>query len=241
LYETYDADFVLIDRADYNAIMQETWQPGLGDEVAVVGLYTSHHGLTKNIPIVRIGHIAMMPDEPVMSTRGEVQAYLVEVKSIVGLSGSPVYINIPPLRVINRKLEILDTNDKGPGAICIDMMLGYHLVSSREDQIVVPDQQTGSQEEIKEKFSLDERNTGFGVVVPIERIFDIMESDAVKQAMDRALAKPQNNTRVRPASASFRQQQKISSDVSAGDANPNHLEDFRRLVDVAARKRPQGD
>ena len=29
--------------------------------------------------------------------------------------------------------------------------------------------------------------------------------------------------------------------VSADDANPNHLKDFTRLVDVAARKRPQGD
>ena len=28
---------------------------------------------------------------------------------------------------------------------------------------------------------------------------------------------------------------------SESDANPNHLEDFKRLVDVAARKRPQGD
>ena len=28
--------------------------------------------------------------------------------------------------------------------------------------------------------------------------------------------------------------------VNAND-NPNHLEDFTRLVDVAARKRPQGD
>lgn len=29
--------------------------------------------------------------------------------------------------------------------------------------------------------------------------------------------------------------------ASADDANPNHLADFTRLVDVAARKRTQGD
>jgi hypothetical protein len=29
--------------------------------------------------------------------------------------------------------------------------------------------------------------------------------------------------------------------VPDGDANPNHLADFTRLVDVAARKRPQDD
>ena len=71
---------------------EAVWLPTVGDEVATVGLYTSHHGHTKNIPVVRVGHISMLPDEPVMSTRGYVEAYLVEVRSIVGLSGSPVYI-----------------------------------------------------------------------------------------------------------------------------------------------------
>jgi len=238
LYDTYDSDYVLLDRNEYTAMLRDIWQPGLGDEVAVVGLYTSHHGHTKNILIVRVGHIAMMPDEPVMSTRGYVQAYLVEVRSIVGLSGSPVYITVPPTRTDKGKLEILE----GLGAICIGMMLGYHLVASAEDQIIVPQRQPatsrqGMPTDPQQDYSLDERNTGFGVVLPIERMLDIMESEPVRKKMDEAIDRPQRNTRVRPAGARFGQPDPA---VPNGEANPNHLEDFTRLVDVAARKRPQG-
>jgi hypothetical protein len=43
----------------------EKLQIGVGDEVAIVGLFRSHGGEQKNVPIVRIGNIAAMRDEPV--------------------------------------------------------------------------------------------------------------------------------------------------------------------------------
>jgi hypothetical protein len=241
LHDFYDADYVFLDRAQYNSILEEVWRPSLGDESATIGLYTSHHGHIKNIPVVRVGHIAMLPDEPVMSTRGYVQAYLVETRSIVGLSGSPVCITIPPLRVVDNKIQILDT---GMGALCIGMMLGYHLISSKEDEIVVPAMQqapgSGGQNSDPEsnKLSLDERNTGFGVVLPIERLFDVMESEPVRKGMDHAIDHRKDSTRVRPAGVPVVQPPQEAPPST--DANPNHLKDFTRLVDVAARKRPQG-
>ena len=36
---------------------------GIGDEVFMVGLFASHHGKQRNVPVVRIGNIACMPDE----------------------------------------------------------------------------------------------------------------------------------------------------------------------------------
>jgi hypothetical protein len=56
LHEGYDADYVFLDRGEYNSILEEVWRPHLGDEVATIGLYTSHHGHTKNIPVVRVGN-----------------------------------------------------------------------------------------------------------------------------------------------------------------------------------------
>ena len=149
VHDFYDADYVLLDRAEYNQILEEVWRPGLGDEVATIGLYTSHYGRIKNIPIVRVGHIAMMPDEPVMSTRGYVQAYLIEVRSILGLSGSPVCITVPPMRVKDGGIQLLD----GLGAICIGMMLGYHLSASTEDEIIVPTLQQSASDEQKSEDS----------------------------------------------------------------------------------------
>jgi hypothetical protein len=66
---------------------------GLGSEVAIVGLFRSHYGRNKNIPIVRVGNIAAMPSEPIKTSyAGYIQAYLIEARSIAGLSGSPVVV-----------------------------------------------------------------------------------------------------------------------------------------------------
>jgi hypothetical protein len=164
------------------------------------------------------------------------QAYLIETRSILGLSGSPVCITIPPTRVANGKLELLDT---GTGAICIGMMLGYHLSASSEDEIVVPTMQQSPKSKAQENkkldgLSLDERNTGFAVVLPIERLFDVMETDAMKKVMDQAIDKAKG--RVRPAGAPI-----VGADLPADDANPNHREDFMRLEALAVKKPERED
>ena len=38
---------------------------GIGDEIFITGLFGYHPGAKKNIPIVRIGHIAAIPEEPI--------------------------------------------------------------------------------------------------------------------------------------------------------------------------------
>jgi hypothetical protein len=49
----------------------------LGDEVFIIGLFRHHHGTRKNIPIVRVGNLASMPDEKVVTKDfGEMDAIL---------------------------------------------------------------------------------------------------------------------------------------------------------------------
>ncbi len=69
---------------------------GIGDELFIAGLFTQRHGTQKNIPIIRSGVLAAMPDEPFQAhdTGLMYDAYLAEVRSIGGLSGSPVFISI---------------------------------------------------------------------------------------------------------------------------------------------------
>jgi hypothetical protein len=85
MYKTIPLSMCL---ADENLLSQ---QFGIGDEVFISGLFTRMRGRRKNLPISRLGSIAMMPDEPVPTRRGDVNAYLIEVRSIGGLSGSPVF------------------------------------------------------------------------------------------------------------------------------------------------------
>jgi hypothetical protein len=66
---------------------------GEGDDVFMVGLFSRHTGNQKNLPIIRMGTIAMISDEPIQTQKfGSIEAYLIEARSIKGLSGSPVFV-----------------------------------------------------------------------------------------------------------------------------------------------------
>ncbi len=66
---------------------------GAGDEIFITGLFTKRFGIGKNIPILRTGIVAAMPEEPIQGPRDPkpYNAYLLEVRSLGGLSGSPVF------------------------------------------------------------------------------------------------------------------------------------------------------
>jgi hypothetical protein len=76
---------------------------GIGDELFAVGLFVQRAGSTRNIPIVRTGVIAAMPskDEPFFRHGGEYHAYLAEMRSIGGLSGSPVFVFLNRIRTVD--------------------------------------------------------------------------------------------------------------------------------------------
>lgn len=66
---------------------------GTGDEVFMAGLFIPVAGSARNLPIVRMGSVAMMPNELVPTqTWGDIEAYLIEARSIGGLSGSPAFV-----------------------------------------------------------------------------------------------------------------------------------------------------
>jgi len=76
----------------------------VGDNVAIIGLFHSHTGKKRNTPIVRAGNVAMLADEnEKVSTRhfGDIEAHLIESRSIGGLSGSPVYVHMTGPRIDN--------------------------------------------------------------------------------------------------------------------------------------------
>jgi hypothetical protein len=70
---------------------------GCGSEGIIVGLFTPYPGENRNVPIVRTCHLAAIDDFNPLRIRAKrvdepMEAYLVEVRSIGGLSGSPVFI-----------------------------------------------------------------------------------------------------------------------------------------------------
>ncbi len=66
---------------------------GPGNDTISVGRLLSHDGKETNNPVLRFGNIAMMPIEPVETDTGILQeSFLVEGRSILGSSGSPVFV-----------------------------------------------------------------------------------------------------------------------------------------------------
>lgn len=71
-------------------------QVGVGDECFSVGLFVQHSGSSRNLPVVRMGNIAAMPEEDVRTKNYNYAAYLIDCRSIGGQSGSPVYVFVDP-------------------------------------------------------------------------------------------------------------------------------------------------
>jgi hypothetical protein len=79
-----------------------------GYEVFFLGLFSAHPGKQRPLPILRFGNISLLPHEKVdvyLSKEDEengilngIDAYLIEARSMGGVSGSPVLFYYPPLR-----------------------------------------------------------------------------------------------------------------------------------------------
>lgn len=135
----------------------------LGDEVFISGLFIHHYGARRNIPIVRTGNLAALDEEPVSTKRGPIQAYLVEARSIGGLSGSPVFLNLGQTRVIGGGLQL---GSGGPTFLLLGLIHGHYEADSQEALLV----QDGKEETIRASI-----NAGIAIVVPFARIREVVE------------------------------------------------------------------
>ena len=79
---------------------------GIGDELLITGLFVSQPGQKRNIPIVRSGIIAAMPEDELRDVYQDNTeskpyfAYFAELRSTGGLSGSPVFVVNGPARMV---------------------------------------------------------------------------------------------------------------------------------------------
>jgi hypothetical protein len=147
--------------------LDESSRMGAGDEVFFVGLFSQHIGTKRNIPIIRVGTIAAMPEEPIAVTKfGAMDAYLVEARSIGGLSGSPVFLNPGP----TMEGESGESN-KHKIFYLIGMIHGHW--DSPDSTLPSPS---------RDRYGSDERfNMGIAIVIPIDKVNEVLNQKAVKE------------------------------------------------------------
>ena len=147
----------------------EKHQLGPGDETFMIGRFINHEGIQRNTPTVRFGNISMMPYEPVAMPDGMKQeAFLVEVNSLPGYSGSPVLWEIPDFsrRPHSNKLSAL----RYRGLLGID---AGHL--SYKGKVL---DNLGNCHPDKLKVEL---NSGMAVIVPAWKIRELIDLDKFKR------------------------------------------------------------
>jgi hypothetical protein len=152
---------------------------GPGTELFMTGMFVNHFGNDRNEPIVRTGNIAAIPDDPVKTTLGPMQAILAEARSIGGPSGSPVFADIP-LPVVATKPE---TGDWVTGAFFLLGLMHGHWDAPAD--AVVSDSDGAV-------------NMGIGIVVPIEKIVEILEKPIMKRDREDMERKMDEGTFPRP-------------------------------------------
>lgn len=138
----------------------------VGDEIFCPGLFSVHAGDVRNVPIVRSGNIAAMAEEPVKITWFDnskvlIDAYLIEARSIGGLSGSPVFVHHPwRKRVREEDGKIVIKLVAKPTEHCL---LG--LVHGHYDESLYRAKEDDSQY----------INLGIAIVVPFEKVLEVLD------------------------------------------------------------------
>jgi hypothetical protein len=159
---------------------------GIGDEIYITGLFRKLAGQARITPIVRYGHLAMMPTERIATPNyGEGLYYLVEAFSTAGLSGSPVFVNetvffeyrgSPPRAYPENQNAIFVASATGP-THCLGLVHGLLPI-----EVMV---------ELAGKAPPDQKwNSGISMVVPAEKILEIINQPKLieyEDVVDKAL------------------------------------------------------
>jgi hypothetical protein len=135
---------------------------GIGDEVFITGLFTQHSGIKRNLPIIRVGNIAMMSEEGVSTEIfGKIEAYLIEARSIGGLSGSPVFVQKSGVQLPEGGGVIFD-NERFHW---LGLIHGHWDIKSTAQDEAIVDGTLASEGKV---------NMGIAIVVPATKILEVL-------------------------------------------------------------------
>jgi len=140
---------------------------GVGDEIFLTGLFVNHYGQKRSLPIVRVGNIALMPEEPITSGNKLMDAYLVEARSIGGLSGSPVFVHLIGPRPGG-------ATSLGGQIYWLGLMHGHW-----DGRLSDADAVRGDPEAV---------NMGIAIVIPVEKILEVLNQDLFVKQREESIA-----------------------------------------------------
>jgi hypothetical protein len=165
------------------------FEVGPGDAVYLVGLFHLHAGKKQNLVTVHAGTISLNPTEeeiPVDDGEPVKNVYLVEMQTLQGASGSPVYIRpTSEFRGLDSKYKM----DTVFHAECRDYLLGVWIAAwpGKPDKILAKARQLQQDIWIP---------VGMGIVVPASVLYDLLHRpDIAEKRREAAQSKSAGNAR----------------------------------------------
>lgn len=163
---------------------------GIGEDTFAVGRFVNHDGKQRNQPSVRFGVLAQMPKEKIKTETGDQEAFLVELKSIAGYSGSPVFALISEKRSANYR-TIIESMKGNPAA-----KLLVQAQEARElfmflgiDCGHIIDKQPVYNADGEENGQYIKSNTGMAIVIVPWKLTELLESEPLKKQREEAARK----------------------------------------------------
>jgi len=200
---------------------------GVGDDVLMIGRFVGHTGKQRNEPLARFGNIARMDEgERVKDGRGMlVEAFLVEMRSLPGYSGSPVFVVIGAgsyrgVYGTEKGAQMMPFYSETIGLLGIDTghkPITNSVLEKTSRKPVEPPQ-------------VVQQNSGVAIVAPYYKIADVLEEGFVEQrktATEDAVTDPERGV----------------SDVDSSEEDEfERFEDLtRKLVNTPKRERAPED
>lgn len=143
--------------------VQREQNVSLGDEVFVMGMFANRLGESRNLPIARIGNVASFGEEKIrVKTFGDMDAHLIECRSIGGISGSPVFLQLGNSRLVNNNFVV----GAGPSIYLLGVIHGHY-------DSYLSDQDTQVEDSVGKSVGI---NTGIAIVTPAEKARGLIET-----------------------------------------------------------------
>ena len=164
--------------ADASKIVSESI--GAGDLCYTVGLFRLMAGQKRNLPVIHVGNVALMPNDervkvqdwndPSGRKRRSIEAYLVEAQSLQGLSGSPVFVR-PAFDVdFERMFEGTDNRTMLLRTTLFLLGVWQGAWDAKPDEVLAVEQ--GHELRVP---------VGMGVVVPVTKLVELLEGEELKR------------------------------------------------------------
>ncbi len=215
---THKAKWVEFEKGLLNREKIQRYNVGIGDDVCMVGRFIGHDGKKINRPSVRFGNISMDVAGIFNPATGRVEdSYAVEMRSKPGYSGSPVFVLGTP--------EFMNDKDKVNQKRRFFQLLGVEWGHIYENQPTRNKDGSPAGQHTQQA-------TGMNGVVPAWFVEELIGTGKLQKQFEdaeREMLTRVGRTAIIPQAAA-----PLAKGVRL--PNPQHREDFKRLVGAAVKQ-----